>query len=260
MRVALGVSYRGVTYEGWQSQPSGNTVQDVLERALSSFAAETVRTVSAGRTDAGVHAINQVVHFDCMAARTEDGWVRGGNRFLPFDVAVQWSRVVPVSFHARGRALGRRYTYMLRESRARPALEAGLVGWSFRPLDGMRLQAAADRLLGEHDFSAFRSSECQARSPIKTLRKIAVSQRGPYWRFDFDANAFLHHMVRNIVGSLVAVGSGKRDVDWLSQVLAARDRRLAAATFAAAGLYFDGPYYDAADAIPEPLATEPWWP
>lgn len=260
MRVALGVSYRGAGYDGWQSQPSGKTVQDVLERALASFANEPVRTVCAGRTDAGVHAINQVVHFDVTATRTEDGWVRGSNRFLPPDVAVQWSRVVPATFHSRGSALGRRYIYMLRESIARPALEVGLVGWSFRPLDGLRLQAAADRLLGEHDFSAFRSSECQAKSPVKTLRKIAVSRRGPYWRFDFDGNAFLHHMVRNVMGCLVAVGNGRRDVDWLSEVLQSRDRRRAAATFSAAGLYFDGPYYDAADAIPEPVAAEPWWP
>ncbi len=260
MRVALGISYRGTGYQGWQSQPGGNTVQDRLEQALHSFLAVPVRVMCAGRTDAGVHALNQVVHLDCDAEREPFSWVRGTNRFLPDDIAVQWCRPVDERFHARNSALGRRYVYVLRESPVRPALEAGLVGWSFRPLEGARMRAAAERLIGEHDFSAFRSAECQAASPVKTLRHIHIEQRGAYWRFEFDASAFLHHMVRNLMGCLVAVGSGARDADWLESVLRARDRSLAAPTFAAGGLYFVGPYYDPALALPSATAAMDWLP
>ena len=209
MRVALGVSYRGTGYQGWQSQPGGHTVQDQLESALAKFVDAPVRVMCAGRTDAGVHALNQVVHLDCEAKREPFSWVRGTNRFLPPDIAVQWCQAVDDRFHARNSALGRRYVYVLRESPVRPSLEAGLVGWSFRPLDGEAMRCAARLLIGEHDFSAFRSAECQAASPVKTIRDIRIEQRGAYWRFDFDANAFLHHMVRNIMGCLVAVGSGQ---------------------------------------------------
>ncbi|MFT3954812.1 MAG: tRNA pseudouridine(38-40) synthase TruA [Piscinibacter sp.] len=260
MRVALGVSYRGTGYQGWQSQPGGNTVQDRLEQALQSFLAAPVRVMCAGRTDAGVHALNQVVHLDCEAEREPFSWVRGTNRFLPDDIAVQWCQVVDDGFHARNSALGRRYVYVLRESPVRPALEAGLVGWSFRRLDGEAMRAAAACLIGEHDFSAFRSAECQAASPVKTLRRIHIEQRGAYWRFEFDASAFLHHMVRNIMGCLVAVGSGSRDAAWLEGVLRARDRSLAAPTFAAGGLYFVGPYYDPALALPAVTAAMDWLP
>lgn len=260
MRVALGVSYRGTGYHGWQSQPGGNTVQDRLEQALGSFLATPVRVMCAGRTDAGVHALNQVVHLDCDAEREPFSWVRGTNRFLPDDIAVQWCQVVDDRFHARNSALGRRYVYVLRESPVRPALEAGLVGWSFRPLDGDVMRTAAQCLIGEHDFSAFRSAECQAASPVKTLRAITIERRGAYWRFEFDANAFLHHMVRNLMGCLVAVGSGSRDADWLGSVLRSRDRSLAAPTFAAGGLYFVGPYYDPALALPATTAAMDWLP
>jgi tRNA pseudouridine38-40 synthase len=260
MRVALGVSYRGTGYQGWQSQPGGNTVQDRLEQALQSFLAVPVRVMCAGRTDAGVHALNQVVHLDCEADREPFSWVRGTNRFLPDDIAVQWCQPVDEHFHARNSALGRRYVYVLRESPVRPALEAGLVGWSFRRLDGVAMRAAAQRLIGEHDFSAFRSAECQAASPVKILRRIHIEQRGAYWRFEFDASAFLHHMVRNIMGCLVAVGSGTRDADWLDGVLRSRDRSLAAPTFAAGGLYFAGPYYDPALALPATTAAMDWLP
>lgn len=260
MRVALGVSYRGSAYQGWQSQPGGNTVQDRLEAALAQFLAAPVRVMCAGRTDAGVHALNQVVHLDTEAQREPFSWVRGTNRFLPDDIAVQWCRPVDERFHARNSALGRRYVYVLRESPVRPALEAGLVGWSFRALDGQAMQAAAQLLIGEHDFSAFRSAECQAASPVKTLRRVHIERRGAYWRFEFEASAFLHHMVRNILGCLVAVGSGSRDARWLADVLAARDRSLAAPTFPADGLYFAGPYYDPALALPETTAAMDWLP
>ena len=260
MRVALGVSYRGSAYQGWQSQPGGNTVQDRLEAALAQFLAAPVRVMCAGRTDAGVHALNQVVHLDTEAQREPFSWVRGTNRFLPDDVAVQWCRPVDERFHARNSALGRRYVYVLRESPVRPALEAGLVGWSFRALDGQAMQAAAQSLIGEHDFSAFRSAECQAASPVKTLRRIHIERRGAYWRFEVEAIAFLHHMVRNILGCLLAVGAGTRDARWLAGVLAARERSLAAPTFPADGLYFVGPYYDPALALPETTAAMDWLP
>jgi tRNA pseudouridine38-40 synthase len=260
VRVARGIAYRGRAYSGWQSQPSGRTVQDHVEAALSAFADSSVAALCAGRTDAGVHALNQVVHFDTEAVRAADGWVRGTNRYLPADIAVQWCRFVPAGFHARASALGRRYAYLLLEAPVRPALESGLAGWTFRTLDGDAMRRAAEAILGTHDFSAFRSSECQALSPVKTLRALAIERRGAFWRFDFDADAFLHHMIRNIVGSLVAVGSGARSPEWLAGVLEQRDRALAAATFAADGLYFLGPYYDAVHAIPDRTAAIDWLP
>jgi tRNA pseudouridine38-40 synthase len=260
MRLALGVSYRGQAYHGWQSQPGGRTVQDRLEAALSSFAARPVATVCAGRTDAGVHALNQVVHLDVEVEREPFSWVRGSNRFLPPDIAVQWCQPVAGDFHARNSARGRRYAYLLLESPVRPALEHGAAGWSFRPLDGAAMRAGAACLIGEHDFSAFRSAECQAASPVKQLREIAIHRRGAYWRFEFEASAFLHHMVRNIMGCLLAVGNGSRSPQWLAEVLAGRDRRQAAPTFSPHGLYFVGPYYDARHAIPEHTAPMDWLP
>jgi tRNA pseudouridine38-40 synthase len=264
VRVVLGVAYRGQAYRGWQSQPGGDTVQDQLEWAIAKFLGRRddapLRTICAGRTDTGVHALNQVVHFDTDVERTESSWVRGTNRFLPPDIAVQWCKLAGDSFHARYGAIGRRYVYVLLESMVRPAVETGAVGWSFRPLDGDAMRRAASRLIGEHDFSAFRSSECQSPTPVKTIRSIAISRRGAYWRFEFDANAFLHHMVRNIMGTLLAIGSGGRDEGWLLEVLASKDRARAAPTFPADGLYFVGPYYDLGQRIPEHTAAMDWLP
>ena len=260
MRVALGIAYRGSAYSGWQSQPGGRTVQDHVDTAISTFADAPVKSICAGRTDAGVHALNQVVHFDTEAKRVVDAWVRGPNRYLPDDIAVQWCRFVPASFHSRATAIGRRYGYLLLESPVRPALESGLSGWTFRRLDGDAMRLAAQALVGEHDFSAFRSAECQALSPVKTMRELAIERRGAYWRLRFDADAFLHHMIRNIVGCLVAVGSGARPIGWLADVLESRDRSLAAATFAADGLYFVGPYYDAIHGIPDRTPAMDWLP
>ena len=259
-RWALGLSYRGTAYNGWQSQPDGVTVQDALQRALSQFADAPVATVCAGRTDAGVHALNQVVHIDAPVEREAFSWVRGTNAHLPRDIAVQWARRVPDDFHARFHARGRRYRYVLLHSPVRPSLEYALVGWVFDPLELQPMQQAAALLLGEHDFSSFRSSECQAKTPVKTLRSIAIERRGAYWRFDFDANAFLHHMVRNIMGCLIAVGSGRRQPEWLRDVLVARNRDAAAPTFAADGLYFAGPYYDADLQLPERVSASDWLP
>lgn len=260
MRVALGVSYRGTAYKGWQSQPGGGTVQDALEAGLSQFAAHPVRTICAGRTDAGVHGLNQVVHFDAGVEREPFSWIRGTNRYLPPDIAVQWCAFPGDDFHARNQARGRRYAYLLLESAVRPAIESGGAGWVFRPLDGEAMRAAVQTLLGEHDFSSFRSAECQAASPVKTLRAIEIRRQGAYWRFEFDASAFLHHMVRNIMGCLIAIGSGTRPVSWMAEVLAARDRKIAAPTFAPDGLYFVGPYYDVHLKLPEHTSAMDWLP
>ena len=259
-RLALGLSYRGQAYHGWQSQPDGQTVQDALERALTAFAAEPVVTVCAGRTDSGVHALNQVVHIDTGIDRDFSSWVRGCNRYLPRDIAVQWCRAVGAGFHARNSARGRRYRYIVLESATRPSLEHGLVGWVFRPLDAGAMNAAAAQLVGEHDFSSFRAAACQSPTPVKTLRSVQISRRGAYWRFDFGANAFLHHMVRNLMGCLLAVGSGRHRPGWVAEVLAARSREAAAPTFAPQGLYFLGPYYDLAHGIPDHVAASDWLP
>jgi tRNA pseudouridine38-40 synthase len=260
MRLALGISYHGQAYEGWQSQPSGRTVQDRLEQALGQFTTQTVSTVCAGRTDAGVHALMQVVHFDTLLHREEFSWVRGTNRFLPPDIAVQWARPVPDEFHSRASAIARRYAYVVLESPVRPSLEAGRVGWVFRPLDGAAMQQAATHLIGEHDFTSFRASECQARSPVKKMARIDVTRRGAYWRFDFEADAFLHHMIRNIMGCLLAIGQGQQAPDWMDDVLAARSRDAAAPTFAPDGLYFLGPVYEAKWQLPSRTAAYDWLP
>lgn len=251
MRLALGISYNGQAYDGWQSQPSGRTVQDHLEAALSRFAAQPLGTVCAGRTDAGVHALMQVVHVDTSLHRENFSWVRGTNTFLPPDIAVQWAQPVTQAFHARNSAKGRRYAYLLLESPVRPSVEAGRVGWVFRPLDAGAMRAAAALLIGEHDFSSFRASACQSPTPVKTLRRIDISRRGAYWRFDFEANAFLHHMIRNLMGCLLQVGQGLQPPEWMGQVLAARDRDAAAPTFSPDGLYFLGPVYEPSWGLPE---------
>ena len=264
MRLALGISYSGQGYQGWQSQPSGRTVQDRLEAALAAFTTQPVSTVCAGRTDAGVHALMQVVHFDTGLLRAPFSWVRGSNRFLPPDIAVQWAQPVPDAFHARASATGRRYGYVLLESPVRPSVEAGRVGWTFHPLDGEAMRAAAQCLIGTHDFSSFRAAGCQARSPVKTLTRADVSVRGApgarYWRFDFEADAFLHHMIRNIMGCLVAIGQGLQRPQWMRTVIAAADRDAAAPTFAPDGLYFLGPRYAAHWNLPDRTAAYDWLP
>ena len=261
MRIALGVSYLGTAYNGWQSQPDGQTVQDKLELALQCFTdGPPVNTLCAGRTDAGVHGLMQVVHFDSDIRRDTNSWVRGTNTYLPPDIAVQWAAEVPDGFHARAAAIARRYVYVLLESPVRPSLEADRVGWVFRPLDQAAMQAAAERLLGEHDFSSFRAAACQALSPVKTVQRIAISRRGAYWRFEVQANAFLHHMIRNIMGCLIAVGQGHKPPQWIDEVLAARSRDAAAPTFAPDGLYFAGPVYEAHWGLPERTASFDWLP
>ena len=264
MRIALGITYSGSGYEGWQSQLSGNTVQDKLELALSRFSAQPMRVMCAGRTDAGVHGLMQVVHFDTTLQRETSSWVRGTNAFLPRDIAVQWAQVVPDEFHSRGSAIARRYAYVLLESSVRPSVEAGRVGWVYRPLNGPLMQQATLHLIGEHDFSSFRAAQCQAKSPVKIISRIDISQRAgagsKYWRFEFEANAFLHHMIRNIMGCLVAIGQGNHPPDWLDKVLAERRRAAAAPTFSPDGLYFLGPVYEDRYGLPTRTAAYDWLP
>jgi tRNA pseudouridine38-40 synthase len=244
MRIALGLEYFGAPFTGWQSQADGRGVQDALERALSAVADARIGTVAAGRTDTGVHATLQCVHFDTDAARPCTAWVRGVNSHLPADVAVQWAHPVSTEFHARFVATARHYTYLLVCRATRPALLAGRVGWYHRPLDVDAMREAAAALAGTHDFSALRAAECQAATPVRTLSPVMVVTDGEVVRFDFSANAFLHHMIRNIVGALVYVGAGKEPVAWIADLIAARDRTRAAPTFAADGLYLTGADYD----------------
>ncbi|HEU0290741.1 MAG TPA: tRNA pseudouridine(38-40) synthase TruA [Burkholderiales bacterium] len=251
MRIALGVEYDGSRFCGWQTQPAGCAVQDALERALSEIAGEPVATICAGRTDAGVHALAQVVHFDTGVDRPESAWVRGVNTLLPPACAVTWSQPVADDFHARYSAKARHYRYVLLNHPVRPAADQARVGWFHLPLELEPMQRAARLLLGEHDFSAFRSSECQAKTPVRMLIRLEVARHGDHLVFDFCANAFLHHMVRNIVGCLVYVGKGKHPPEWLGEVLAGRDRNRAAPTFEAAGLYLSRVEYDPRCGLPE---------
>ena len=263
-RVVLGLQYDGGPWQGWQTQSGGLTVQDRLESALEKFSCTPQQTHCAGRTDAGVHALMQVVHFDTPLQRETSSWVRGTNAFLPSDIAVQWAQPVPAEFHSRASAIARRYAYVVLESPVRPSVEAGRVGWVYRPLDGAAMQQAALHLMGEHDFSSFRAAQCQAKSPVKTMSRIDISQRAGagsrYWRFEFEANAFLHHMIRNIMGCLLAIGQGSHPPEWLAEVVAARRRDAAAPTFSPDGLYFLGPVYEARHGLPTRTAAYDWLP
>ena len=252
MRIALGLEYCGADFQGWQSQKEGGTVQDALEGALACIAARPVATLCAGRTDAGVHATQQVVHFDTAAERPLSAWVRGVNAHLPGGVAVRWAQPVGEDFHARFSARGRRYRYVLLNRPQRPGLWRGRAGWFHGPLSLEAMRAGAAHLLGEHDFSAFRAAECQAKSPVKTLWRAEVRQSGEWFVFDFAASAFLHHLVRNLDGSLVYIGKGTQAPVWMAELLTQRDRKLAAPTFSPDGLYFRGPIYETHWGLPEP--------
>lgn len=243
MRIALGLEYDGRAFAGWQSQPHGNTVQDRLNLAVSAIASEPITTVAAGRTDAGVHALMQVVHFDTTAQRSLNAWVRGVNALLPPEVAVVWSREVDDSFHARFSAFSRSYSYFLLTHPVRPCLLAGKLGWFHQELDLAAMRDAAGYLLGEHDFSSFRAAECQAKSPVKHLQRLDITEQDGLIRFDLLANAFLHHMVRNLVGALVYVGKGALSPQGLAELLAARQRTKAPPTFMPDGLYLTGVGY-----------------
>jgi tRNA pseudouridine38-40 synthase len=257
LRLALGIEYDGSGFCGWQTQPAGCAVQDRLEAACASIAGVPVNTICAGRTDAGVHALGQVVHFDCAVERPLSAWVRGVNALLPPSMAVIWAQPVSDEFHARFSARARAYRYVLLNDAVRPAADQGKVGWYHSPLNVAQMRAAAAHLLGEHDFSAFRAAECQAQSPVRTMHALSVAANGPYVIFEFTANAFLHHMVRNIVGSLVYVGKGRHPPQWMADVLNGRDRTQAAPTFDASGLYLMRVDYENRWDLPAPRLRGP---
>lgn len=237
-RIALGVEYKGSRYRGWQRQASGvATVQEELEKALSRVADSPVSLLCAGRTDAGVHACGQVVHFDTQAERTLKAWVMGANINLPHDISVTWAKVMPAHFHARFKAIARRYRYVIYNDQIRPAHLGDEITWNHRPLDVERMREAAQYLVGEHDFSAFRAGQCQAKSPIKKMHHLRVTQHGKMIVLDLRANAFLHHMVRNIAGVLMTIGAGERPVEWMKEVLDSRIRRSGGVTAHPFGLY-----------------------
>ena len=265
MRIALGLEYDGTHYAGWQIQPESHlvtTLQGCLEAAVSTVADSPVPVVCAGRTDAGVHALQQTVHFSPTVYRPLHAWMRGVNGNLPKTMVVRWVRAVDDQFHARHSAISRRYTYVLMSKPTRPALAYQQAGWTHLPLNLSLMQQAAQLLLGEHDFSTFRASECQARTPVRTVQLIEIVQRGQVFFITAQANAFLHHMMRNIVGALVYVGSGRWSLGDFTAAFAAKDRKQGAPTFMASGLYFCGASYDASFDLPVPVVISPeaHWP
>jgi len=254
MRIALGIEYDGTGFPGWQRLSHATAIQSVVEEALGFVADHRVEVTCAGRTDSGVHAQCQVIHFDTDAKRSERGWVLGTNSRLPSSIAVRWARPVSDAFHARYRALARRYRYVIVNRPMRPALEARYVAWERVPLDADAMQRAARVLIGEHDFSAFRTVACQARTPMRCVHEIAIERTGDRIALEIQANAFLHHMVRNIVGSLLPVGRGEQSEAWLGELLAGCERTRAGATAPAQGLTFLRPMYAAEYGLP-PEAT-----
>jgi tRNA pseudouridine38-40 synthase len=237
MRFALGVEFEGSGFSGWQRQSSGRTVQASMETALARVADAPVEVVCAGRTDTGVHATGQVVHFDTRAVRGTDSWLRGGNSHLPHDIRIQWARPVADGFHARFSARRRHYRYVISSTTTSPAILRHLVCHVRQPLDLQVMRAAASALLGEHDFTSLRAAACQAKTPVRTIHRLDVTRSGDWVYIDVEANAFLHHMVRCIAGMLISIGVGDRPPGWMEEVLAARDRTRAGVNAPAAGLY-----------------------
>jgi tRNA pseudouridine38-40 synthase len=249
-RIAMGLEYDGHAFAGWQTQSKQRTVQSCLEDAISGVAAHPVTVVCAGRTDTGVHALEQVVHFDAPVFREQHAWLRGTNANLPDDVRVLWVRPVDVSFHARTSAIARFYRYVILDRKMRSALLRHQLTWSYRALDVDAMQAGADHLIGNHDFTSFRAQCCQSKSPQRMLHLIKVKRVGNQIEIDIAANAFLHHMVRNIAGVLMAIGSGQHEPDWAREILMAKDRRQGGVTAPPDGLYLAGVYYPAEFGIP----------
>ncbi len=244
MRIALGIEYNGSQFYGWQRQLNSNTVQQCLEAAISKVADSPIKLIAAGRTDTGVHATEQVIHFDCEHERELKAWVRGVNRYLPDSVSVMWSKHVTDEFHARYSALSRRYRYIIFNSASRPALLDNLVTWEYGQLDLNKMQHAAKHLVGMNDFSSYRAVACQANSPVRTVHEISLRQYNEYILMDIHANAFLHHMVRNIMGVLMTIGRGEKPQEWSLEVLEQRDRTCGGITAPAAGLYLVKVTYD----------------
>ncbi|MBT8419435.1 MAG: tRNA pseudouridine(38-40) synthase TruA [Gammaproteobacteria bacterium] len=243
MRVALGIEYDGSGFSGWETQKNARTVQACVEKALSRVADSPIHTICAGRTDAGVHARGQVVHFETNVVRQMRAWVYGTNTNLPREISVLWARHVPDEFHARFSARARHYRYQILNRPIRPALYRQQITWECRPLAVSRMQTGADYLMGEHDFSAFRAASCQAATPVRTIHGLRIARDGEHIQIDVIANAFLHHMVRNIAGVLIAIGTGRQEAAWAGQVLAARDRKKGAVTAPAEGLCLIGVQY-----------------
>ena len=250
MRIAIGIEYDGRDFLGWQRLSHGPSVQAAIEAALSRVAAHAVEVSCAGRTDAGVHARCQVAHFDADAARSPRAWTLGANSLLPASIAVLWAQPVAADFHARHGARARRYRYRILTRAVRPALEAGRVTWERRPLDAAAMHAAAQALVGRHDFTAFRAISCQAPSAVREVHAVTVARLGTYVDIEIAANAFLHHMVRNIVGSLLPVGRGEQPPGWIAELLAGRNRDVAGPTAPPAGLTFLGPLYPSEWGLP----------
>ena len=259
MKIALGVEYDGTHFCGWQIQPSQRTVQGCLIKALKKITNEELKVVAAGRTDSGVHAIQQVAHFETMASRSERNWVLGLNSNLPADMNVTWARPVTDDFSARFSALNRSYRYLIFNRVSRPSIHANKMWWIFSPLDIERMQAAADLLVGHHDFSAFRAKLCQAHSPFKTIEKITVTKEGDCIAIDVKAQSFLHHMVRNLVGVLVPIGEGRKPVEWATEVLESQDRAQGGITSPPDGLYFINVEYPEQYSLPTVSAFPVVW-
>jgi tRNA pseudouridine38-40 synthase len=259
MRIAAIVEYDGSRFSGWQWQDDAPSVQEAVEKALSQVADEPIRVTVAGRTDAGVHASAQVIHFDTGARRSDYAWLRGGNSNLPNEVALLWAGEVSAEFHARFSASGRAYRYVILNRSVRPTFLARRVTHEYRPLDVQRMQLAARSLIGQHDFSSFRAMQCQAKSPVRELRRLDVNRHGEFVVIEAAANAFLHHMVRNLAGVLMDIGAGDREPGWAIEVLEARDRTLGGITAAPYGLYLTAVEYPAPCRIPQIPSTLALW-
>lgn len=260
MRIALGVEYDGSHFCGWQSQKEDlPTVQGTLEAGLSKVADAEVSVICAGRTDSGVHACGQVIHFDTETERSERSWVLGTNANISKAVSVLWAQPVSEDFHARFSALRRRYRYVIANRFVRPTFAAGRVSWEHRPLDEGRMQQAAQHLLGRHDFNAYRAAACQAHSPVREVTRLEVRRLDDLVMIDIEANAFLHHMVRNVAGVLMTIGAGEQDVDWSREVLESRDRTQGGITAPPHGLYFMAVDYPAEFALPQLPASRLVW-
>ncbi|MDH3689634.1 MAG: tRNA pseudouridine(38-40) synthase TruA [Gammaproteobacteria bacterium] len=259
MNLVVGVEYDGSSYCGWQRQNTGPSVQETLEAALSTIADEPVKVTAAGRTDTGVHACGQVVHFRCTKKRPLCAWVRGSNTVLPDSIVVLWSTIVGEDFHARFSAIARRYCYVILNRAVRPTYLAKRVAWDYRPLDVPRMVAAAPGLIGRHDFSAYRAASCQAKTSVRELRRLDVERRGDWVLIHVEADAFLHHMVRNLAGVLIAIGAREQHPDWAYQVLQSRDRTQAGVTAPPEGLYLMSVTYPDKFDLPCPTLTSPFW-
>ncbi len=252
MKIALGIEYCGTSYCGWQRQNIPNSIQECVEKSLSKIANQSIKVCCAGRTDRGVHALHQVIHFETEVERKMFSWVVGTNINLPDDISILWAKQVDEDFHARFSAIARTYRYLILNRRSRPGVQHGKLTWERQPLDETRMQQAARDLIGRHDFTSYRTVACQAKSPVREVKKLEISRVNDLIMLEIEANAFLHHMVRNIAGVLIEIGCGHADVSWAAEVLAEKDRTKAARTAAPDGLYLSMIQYPEKYGIPTP--------